>query len=63
MDYSDPNQSFPRPVDVNVSQRLEDQDNLSYIPLSSPLNDASSWWDELLDQYNPTSREQSFVLL
>nr|VWP02472.1 Zn(2)-C6 fungal-type domain-containing protein [Ganoderma boninense] len=59
MDYSDPNHSFPRPVDVNVSQPLEDQDNLSYIPLPSPLDGASSWWDELLDQYNPTSREQS----
>ncbi|PIL36283.1 transcription factor [Ganoderma sinense ZZ0214-1] len=59
MDYSDSNHSFARPVDVNVSQPLEDQDNLSYIPLSSPLEGASSWWDELLDQYNPTSREQS----
>ncbi|EJF65212.1 hypothetical protein DICSQDRAFT_166265 [Dichomitus squalens LYAD-421 SS1] len=60
MDYTDPNKTFAQSVDVNVSHKLEDQDKLSYIPLSSPIQHSpSSWWDELLDQYNPTSREQS----
>ena len=60
MDFTDPNKSFARPVDVNVSPQLS-QDKLDYIPLSSPLDQSPSpWWDELLDQYNLESRDQSF---
>ncbi|KAH9940377.1 uncharacterized protein BXZ73DRAFT_88637 [Epithele typhae] len=56
MDYSDPDKAFARPVDVNISPHL-DQDKLDFIPLSSPVD--AAWWDELLDQYNPESRDQS----
>lgn len=61
LDYPDLNKSFARPVDVNISPQLS-PDKLDYIPLSSPMDQSPTpWWDELLDQYNPVSRDQSFV--
>ncbi|KAI0674887.1 hypothetical protein C8Q78DRAFT_1066793 [Trametes maxima] len=44
--------SFHRSVIMNLPNHL---------PLSAPDYGPATWWDELLDQYNPTSREQSFT--
>ncbi|OSD04134.1 hypothetical protein PYCCODRAFT_1451417 [Trametes coccinea BRFM310] len=59
MDFPDSTKSFARPIDVNISRQQHGQDRPSYTSLSSLNYGPDSWWDELLDQYNPTSREQS----
>ncbi|OBZ70696.1 hypothetical protein A0H81_09310 [Grifola frondosa] len=54
--------SFATPVDVNVhTQPHEEEEEKSvFIPISSPIDySRKTWWDELLDTYNPTSRDQS----
>ncbi|KAI0368375.1 hypothetical protein BV20DRAFT_1084510 [Pilatotrama ljubarskyi] len=59
MDFPDSGKSFA-PIDVNVARlQLGGHDNAPFIPLSSADYGSASWWDALLDQYNPTSREQS----
>ena len=64
MDHNDP-PSFARPIDVNVSRQLEEPHRLAYIPLSPPISpldhDSLYWWDDLLDIYSSTSREQASV--
>ncbi|RPD58663.1 hypothetical protein L227DRAFT_587060 [Lentinus tigrinus ALCF2SS1-6] len=62
MDPNDP-KSFARPIDVNVSRQHEEPHKLAYIPLSPPISplghNSLYWWDDLLDLYSSTSREQA----